>query len=227
MAEDTDQTLSYTDAQKIVELDFDGRIERLSIYDALSMMSKEDYEASLPAEEREKNDKKEEEDLNKTPICPKTVSKKRKGMKFTTPKNPTLKQLERQMEKKEREDAACDMAEKKDFQPIDKKVLKLPEAQYTEISDYKLPPAPPMPDTYIKFVEKSAEELDAEVEYDMDEEDVAWLRLMNNKRNNDNLGLITEDQFELLMDRLEKESYFHVQSNGWHNECSVWFDAVS
>ena len=74
MAEDTDQTLSYTDAQKIVELDFDGRIEKLSIYDALSMMSKEDYEASLPAEEREKNDKKEEEDLNKTPICPKTVS---------------------------------------------------------------------------------------------------------------------------------------------------------
>jgi len=214
MAEDTDQTLSYTDAQKIVELDFDGRIEKLSIYDALSMMSKEDYEASLPAEEREKNDKKEEEDLNKTPICPKTVSKKRKGMKFTTPKNPTLKQLERQMEKKEREDAASDMAEKKDFQPIDKKVLKLPEAQYTEISDYKLPPAPPMPDTYIKFVEKSPEELDAEVEYDMDEEDVAWLRLMNNKRNNDNLGLITEDQFELLMDRLEKESYFHVQSNG-------------
>ena len=25
---------------------------------------------------------------------------------------------------------------------------------------------------------------------------------------------ILEDQFELLMDRLEKESYFHVQTNG-------------
>ena len=44
-------------------------------------------------------------------------------------------------------------------------------------------------------------ELDAEVEYDMDEEDVAWLKLMNNKRSNDNLDLITEAQFELLMDR--------------------------
>merc|ERR1719195_2340882 len=124
-----------------------------------------------------KNEKREEEDLSKTPVCPKTVYKKRKGLKFTTPKNPTLKQLERQMEKKEREDAAADNAERKDFQPIDKKVLKLPEAQYTEIEDYKLPPAPPMPEQYIKFVEKTPEELDKEIEYDMDEEDVEWLKL--------------------------------------------------
>ena len=179
------------------------------------MMSKEDYEASLPLEMREKNEKREEEDLSKTPVCPKTVYKKRKGLKFTTPKNPTLKSLERQMEKRERESAANDeKAENRDFQPIDKKVLKLPEAQFKEIEDYRLPPAPPMPTNYIKFIEKSPEELDAEVEYDMDEEDVAWLRLMNNKRSNDNLDQITEDQFELLMDRLEKESYFHVQSNG-------------
>ena len=60
MAEDTEQTLSYTDAQKIVELDFDGKLEKFSIYDALTMMSKEDYESSLPAEEKENIDKKEE-----------------------------------------------------------------------------------------------------------------------------------------------------------------------
>merc|ERR1719397_1997202 len=119
--------------------------------------------------------------------------------------NPTLKSLERQMEKRERAEAAEDKAENKDFQPIDKKVLKLPEAQYKEIEDYRLPPAPPMPDQYIKFVEKSPDELDKEVEYDMDEEDVEWLRLMNSKRCSDRLGEITEDQFELLMDRLEKE----------------------
>ena len=50
-------------------------------------------------------------------------------------------------------------------------------------------------------------ELDAEVEYDMDEEDVAWLKLMNNKRSNDNLDLITEAQFELLMDRYFRNMY--------------------
>ena len=197
-----------------MEIEFDGKVHKFSIYEALSMMSKEDYEASLPPEMREKTEKREEEDVNKTPVCPKSVYKKRKGMKFTTPKNPTLKSLERQMEKRERAEAAEDKTENKDFQPIDKKVLKLPEAQYKEIEDYKLPPAPPMPDQYIKFVEKTPEELDKEIEYDMDEEDVEWLKLMNGKRRSDKLGEITEDQFELLMDRLEKESYFHVQSNG-------------
>ena len=48
----------------------------------------------------------------------------------------------------------------------------------------------------------------------MDEEDVAWLKMMNSRRNSDQLTKISEDQFELLMDRLEKESYFHVQTNG-------------
>ena len=49
--------------------------------------------------------------------------------------------------------------ENKDLQPADKKVLqKLPEAQFREISDYNLPPAPPMPETYYKFVEKTAVE---------------------------------------------------------------------
>ena len=50
-----------------------------------------------------------------------------------------------------------------------------------------------------------------QVEYDMDEEDVAWLNIINEKRSSENLSKISEDNFELLMDRLEKESYFHVQ----------------
>ena len=56
--------------------------------------------------------------------------------------------------------------------------------------------------------------MDEMVEYDMDEEDVAWLNIINEKRSQDGLSKIHEDQFELLMDRLEKESYFHVQTNG-------------
>ena len=89
------------------------------------MMSKEDYEASLPVELKEKNEKKDEEELNKTPVCPKTVSKKRKGLKFTTPKNPTLKSLERQMEKRERAEAADEKTENKDFQPNGKDISRL------------------------------------------------------------------------------------------------------
>lgn len=56
--------------------------------------------------------------------------------------------------------------------------------------------------------------MDAEVEYDADEEDGAWLNLMNERRKNENLSPVTEEQFELLMDRLEKESYFQMSTTG-------------
>jgi hypothetical protein len=65
----------------------------------------------------------------------------------------------------------------------------------------KIPAVFQMPTSYYRFIEKPAEEQDEEVEYDMDEEDVAWLNIINEKRSSENLSKITEDQFELLMDR--------------------------
>jgi hypothetical protein len=50
--------------------------------------------------------------------------------------------------------------ENKDVQPIDKKVLKLPEASFKEIPNYTISRAPPLPEKYFDFVEKSQEELD-------------------------------------------------------------------
>jgi len=69
-----------------------------------------------------------------------------------------------------------------------------------------------LPPSYIKFVEKTAEELDEEIEYDMDEEDDVWLRMVNEERTGGDAGAahISQEQFEILMDRLEKESYFQV-----------------
>lgn len=51
---------------------------------------------------------------------------------------------------------------------------KLPEPSYKELPEYNICDAPPRPNAYIRFIEKSAEELDGEVEYDVDEEDTAW-----------------------------------------------------
>lgn len=48
------------------------------------------------------------------------------------------------------------------------------------------------------------------VEYDVDEEDTAWLALMNQRRETAGLAPVSVDSLELLMDRLEKESYFQV-----------------
>lgn len=60
----------------------------------------------------------------------------------------------------------------------------------------------------LRYIDKSAEELDEDVEYDIDEEDYIWLDFMNKKRDSDGVSPITQEVFEYLMDRLEKESYF-------------------
>lgn len=53
------------------------------------------------------------------------------------------------------------------------------------------------------------------MEYDLDEEDSAWLSIVNERRLASGLTPPMEpDIFELLMDRLEKESYFQQQTNG-------------
>ncbi|XP_017781417.1 PREDICTED: peregrin isoform X2 [Nicrophorus vespilloides] len=103
--------------------------------------------------------------------------------------------------------------------------VPLPEASYKEMENYNICDAPARPNAYIRFIEKSAEELDGEVEYDVDEEDTAWLQLMNKKREDIGLSPVSVDSLELLMDRLEKESYFQASVNG-HTGSVVDDDAV-
>ncbi len=65
-----------------------------------------------------------------------------------------------------------------------------------------------------RFSQKSAEEFEDEVEYDMDDEDISWLQMINEQRHelsireNKVIAPIKYDQFEMIMDRLEKESSF-------------------
>ncbi|GJQ78049.1 hypothetical protein Trydic_g2393 [Trypoxylus dichotomus] len=103
--------------------------------------------------------------------------------------------------------------------------IALPEANFKELDNYNICDAPPRPNAYIRFIEKSAEELDGEVEYDVDEEDTAWLAIMNEKREAQGLSPVSVDSLELLMDRLEKESYFQAAVNG-HAGAVVDDDAV-
>ncbi|XP_053326065.1 peregrin isoform X1 [Spea bombifrons] len=90
---------------------------------------------------------------------------------------------------------------------------KLPEVVYREL-DLDTPDAPTRPSSYYRYIEKSAEELDEEVEYDMDEEDYIWLDIMNERRKAENVNSIPQEIFEYLMDRLEKESYFESHNKG-------------
>lgn len=44
----------------------------------------------------------------------------------------------------------------------------------------------------------------------MDSEDEKWLNELNNSRKKDGLNQLTEDDFEFMIDRLEKEAFKHV-----------------
>lgn len=92
--------------------------------------------------------------------------------------------------------------------------VKLPEATYKRLENYSICDAPTRPNAYIRFIEKSPEELDCEIEYDVDEEDTTWLHQMNELRADSGLSAVSIDTLELLMDRLEKESYFQAAVNG-------------
>uniref|UniRef100_A0A182RFM1 Peregrin n=1 Tax=Anopheles funestus TaxID=62324 RepID=A0A182RFM1_ANOFN len=109
--------------------------------------------------------------------------------------------------------------------PPEEPEVQLPEGKFKEIEDYTICDAPARPNAYIRFIEKSSEELDGEVEYDVDEEDTTWLSIINERRAAQNVGPVPVDSLELLMDRLEKESFFQAAANG-QNGAVVDDDAV-
>lgn len=177
--------LTYAEAQRMVEVDLDGRIHRINICEPLDVVMLESSECEVKS-----FDKIEDK-----------------------PEKPPQKSSKHSEHSKNRKDGSGN-------------VLKLPEASFRIISDYNPPDAPPRPTSYYRFIEKSVEELDEEVEYDMDEEDCAWLDLINDKRRSDNTPEVPADIFELLMDRLEKESYFQSQTTGKDPNPSIDEDAV-
>jgi len=57
------------------------------------------------------------------------------------------------------------------------------------------------PPQYIKYIDKTVEEFRAEVDYDMDDADEEFLAKLNKDK-----FLLSEDKFELMIDRMEKET---------------------
>ncbi|XP_075064976.1 bromodomain-containing protein 1 isoform X4 [Mixophyes fleayi] len=179
----TRETLTYAQAQRMVEIEIEGRLHRISIFDSLDILSDDDPTAQ---EISECNSNKENSE-QPPQVCLRSKRHKANNGKKKTEVLPTA------------------------HGHATTSTLPEPKVRVVECSP---PSAPNRPAVYYTFQEKSSEELDKEVEYDMDEEDYAWLEIINEKRKNDGLSVVSQDIFEFLMDRFEKESYCENQKQG-------------
>ncbi|XP_075863019.1 bromodomain-containing protein 1 isoform X6 [Microcebus murinus] len=179
----TRETLTYAQAQRMVEIEIEGRLHRISIFDPLEIILEDDLTAQ---EMSECNSNKENSE--RPPVCLRTKRHKNNRVKKKNEALPSAHGT-----------------------PASASALPEPKVRIVE---YSPPSAPRRPPVYYKFIEKSAEELDNEVEYDMDEEDYAWLEIVNEKRKGDCVSAVSQSMFEFLMDRFEKESYCENQKQG-------------
>ncbi|KAI1882074.1 hypothetical protein AGOR_G00246940 [Albula goreensis] len=177
------ETLTYAQAQRMVELEVDGRVHRISIYDKLEIISDDDPTAQ---EIMECNSNKEN---NEKP-------------------QQVLVRSVRLKNSQQKKNAALTNAH-----GVQAPGNSLPEPKIRTV-EYNLPAVPRRPSNYYTYVEKTPEELDEEVEYDMDEEDYAWLDLVNEKRRSEGFSQVSQNVFEFLMDRFEKESFLESQGQG-------------
>ncbi|KAM8973908.1 bromodomain-containing protein 1 isoform 2-T2 [Pelodytes ibericus] len=179
----TRETLTYAQAQRMVEIEIEGRLHRISIFDPLDIISDDD----LTAQEMSECNSNKENSEQPPQVCLRSKrhrvsnGKKKSEVLPTTHGHATTS------------------------------ILPEPKVRVIECSP---PSAPNRSATYYKFQEKSPEELDKEVEYDMDEEDYAWLEIINERRKSEGFSVVSQDIFEFLMDRFEKESYCENQKQG-------------
>ncbi|CAL8107597.1 unnamed protein product [Orchesella dallaii] len=100
-------------------------------------------------------------------------------------------------------------------EPSTSETFTLPEANFRILEDYKLSDADPVdPNVYLTTTAKSKDDLCRDVQYELDEIDIAWLSEINARRGIINLRTIRPEEMELLIDRFEKEFYFEMQNSG-------------
>uniref|UniRef100_A0A7N6AR51 Bromodomain and PHD finger containing, 3a n=1 Tax=Anabas testudineus TaxID=64144 RepID=A0A7N6AR51_ANATE len=174
------ETLTYAQAQKIVEVDLDGRLHRINITDPLPVITEDEMMAQDIAE-CNSNKENSEQTQNKTRSWRKPSSSKNRRSATNS-----IHHLSHEM--------------------------SLPEPTFRVLNSVCSSEAPPLLTAYYRYIEKSGEEQDSVAEYDMDEEDLAWLEMVNQKRVSDGHASVAPDTFELLIDRLERESILESRS---------------
>ncbi|CAH8496669.1 unnamed protein product [Schistosoma turkestanicum] len=117
-------------------------------------------------------------------------------------------------------DKQSDLCEKgstyKNGTEVHHNVVDIPKAVYSIDPEFSIRKSVRLKEgsSYIRFIEKTSDELDEIVEYDLDEEDLFWLGRINAKRNSQSLPPVAESTLEWIMDRFEKKARFRFSSNG-------------
>ncbi|KAJ3612476.1 hypothetical protein NHX12_020751 [Muraenolepis orangiensis] len=205
------QILTYAQAQRMVEMEIDGRVHRISIYDKLGVLSDDDPTAQEMMEctsNKENADKPPPQVLLRSVRLKNSQEKKNAALGVTAAATAAATT------------AHGDKAGNHGHSGPHPK--KLPEPKFRTV-EYNIPAVPKRPATFYAFEEKTEEELDEETEYDMDEEDYAWLELVNDKRRGEGASRVSYNVFEFLVDRFEKEA--HQESQG-REQAPIDEDAV-
>jgi len=191
--------LSYADAQRMVEFDLKGSVIRELICEPLSI---EVMKPEIQNTEIEPETKLEIESPLKTPT--KTPSR-------GTPKRRGRGRGRYLLHYKQRQNYT--LVKKALHGNTEEKKIPLPVAVVNILpSEENLQSEIEERSSYFRYIDKSAEELDEEVEYGMDEEDYIWLDTINIDRKENSLAPISGEVFEMLLDRLEKESHFETRT---------------
>ncbi|CAB1329543.1 unnamed protein product [Coregonus sp. 'balchen'] len=207
----TRETLTYSQAQKVVEVDLDGRLHRISIVDPLTVIT----EGEMTAQDiTECNSNKENSEQpvalasanpgRKPPAMPRGRKKDSKHSSSTSSSSSTPQN--------HCPNSHSQPHNKTNSSSHNHHHTPLPEPTFRMLEAFSPCAAPPLPMAYYRYIERSAEEQEAEAEYDMDEEDAAWLEMVNTRRMSDGHTTVSPDTFELLVDRLEEESYREARS---------------
>ncbi|XP_074554176.1 bromodomain-containing protein 1 isoform X2 [Halichoeres trimaculatus] len=197
------QILTYAQAQRMVEFDIDGRLHRISIYDKLDVISDDDpmVQEMMECTSNKENAEKPQQVLLRSVRLKNNQEKRNAALGITSPGEGVG------------HPAGVTAGP------------KLPEPKFRTV-EYNLPAVPKRSGAFYQYTEKTEEELDEETEYDMDEEDYAWLDLVNEKRRSEGVSQVSHNVFEFLIDRFEKELHLESLDQCSEKHVSVDEDAV-
>ncbi|XP_017580653.1 bromodomain and PHD finger-containing protein 3 isoform X1 [Pygocentrus nattereri] len=193
----TRENLTYAQSQKMVEVELEGRIHRINIFDPLVVVT-EDEMLAQELQECNSNKENSEQDLSLGHQGPNTSANKGRKKDSRNGGSRARRFGSQQFSHHEIHQTQLEGP--------------LPKPTFRKLDTFTPSEAPSLPVAYYRYVEKSTEELETEAEYDMDEEDMAWLEMVNQKRVSDGHASVPPNTFELLIDRLERESIVESRS---------------